>query len=82
MSASNGFLFYFINGNTLTDILIRFLQIAYNIHISFKMDQKVTLGYWGFRGRGQIPRLLLAYTGAVWEDLKYTDGAQWFGADK
>lgn len=46
------------------------------------MDQKVTLGYWGIRGRGQIPRLLLAYTGAVWEDVKYTDPTQWFGADK
>ena len=30
------------------------------------MDQKLTLGYWGIRGRGQVARLLLAYTGAVW----------------
>jgi len=36
------------------------------------MDKKVTLGYWAIRGRGQLPRLLLAYTGAVWEDVKYT----------
>ncbi len=28
--------------------------------------EKVTLGYWAIRGRGQVPRLLLAYTGAVW----------------
>lgn len=43
---------------------------------------KVTLGYWGIRGRGQIPRLLLAYTGATWEDVQYTDPSQWFGADR
>ena len=46
------------------------------------MDQKVTLGYWAFRGKGQIPRLLLTYTGAVWEDIQYTDRAQWFETDK
>jgi hypothetical protein len=34
-------------------------------------NNKVTLGYWGIRGRGQIPRLLLAYTNAVWEDVQY-----------
>ena len=46
------------------------------------MENKVTLGYWGIRGRGQIPRLLLAYTGAVWEDVQYVKPEQWFGADK
>ena len=46
------------------------------------MDQKITFGYWGTRGRGQVSRLLLAYTGAVWEDLKYTEPEQWFGGDR
>ena len=46
------------------------------------MDQKITLGYWGIRGRGQVARFLLAYTNAVWEDLRYTDREQWFGGDK
>lgn len=27
--------------------------------------------YWFTRGRGQVPRLLLAYTGAKWEDMSY-----------
>ena len=32
---------------------------------------KVILGYWQIRGLGQVPRLLLAYSGANWEDHKY-----------
>ncbi len=43
---------------------------------------KVTLGYWKIRGRGQVPRLLLAYTNAFWEDVQYTAPEQWFAADK
>ena len=43
---------------------------------------KVTLGYWKIRGRGQVPRLLLAYTNAIWEDVQYTSPEQWFGGDK
>ena len=46
------------------------------------MAEKVTFGYWGVRGLGQVSRLLLAYTGAVWEDVKYTSPDQWFGKDK
>lgn len=46
------------------------------------MNNKITLGYWGIRGLGQVPRLLLAYTGAIWEDVKYTAPEQWFGGDK
>lgn len=46
------------------------------------MSDKVVFGYWGIRGAGQIPRLLLAYTGAVWEDVKYTGREQWFEKDK
>jgi glutathione S-transferase len=37
------------------------------------------LGYWNIRGRGQVPRLLLAYTGLNWEDVVYKDASQWFG---
>lgn len=43
---------------------------------------KVSLGYWRIRGRGQVPRLLLAYTGAVWEDVQYTAPEQWVSGDK
>ncbi len=46
------------------------------------MNSKVTLGYWRIRGRGQVPRLLLAYTGAIWEDIQYTAPEQWFANDK
>jgi glutathione S-transferase len=46
------------------------------------MDNKVILGYWGFRGFGQIPRLLLTYTEQKWEQKNYTDGNEWFGNDK
>jgi hypothetical protein len=30
------------------------------------MEGKIKLGYWGLRGRGQVLRLLLAYTGLSW----------------
>lgn len=46
------------------------------------MDKKITLGYWGLRGRGQIARLLLVYTDAIWEEVTYTAPQQWFGKDK
>ena len=46
------------------------------------MADKVVHGYWGIRGAGQTSRLLLAYCGAVWEDVKYTSPEQWFGKDK
>lgn len=45
-------------------------------------NDKVSLGYWRVRGRAQVPRLLLAYTGALWEDVQYTSPEQWFGGDK
>ena len=35
------------------------------------MDQKLTLGYWPIRGFGQIPRLLLAYTGLEHQEKRY-----------
>lgn len=46
------------------------------------VDQGVTVGYWGLRGKGQIPRLLLAYTGTKFTAKNYTAPEQWFGADK
>lgn len=33
--------------------------------------QCIKYGYWGLRGNGQVGRLLLAYTGTNWEDVKY-----------
>lgn len=42
----------------------------------------VRYGYWGVRGNGQIGRLLLAYVGANWEDVKYTTPESWFEEDK
>jgi len=48
----------------------------------YQTMSKVTLGYWKIRGRGQVPRLLLAYTNAIWEDVQYTAPEQWFGADR
>lgn len=43
------------------------------------MDGKYILGYWSLRGRGQVLRLLLAFTGADWEDKVYTGPEKWFG---
>jgi len=45
-------------------------------------NNKIKLGYWAVRGRAQVSRLLLAYTGADWEDIKYTSSTQWFDHDK
>jgi hypothetical protein len=55
-------------------------QILVNLLI-IKMS-KVTLGYWRVRGRAQVPRLLLAYTGTQFEDVQYKESQQWFGGDK
>jgi glutathione S-transferase len=43
------------------------------------MEGKIKLGYWNLRGRGQVLRLLLAYTGQDWEEVTYKDASQWFG---
>lgn len=43
---------------------------------------RVKLAYWGLRGRGQIPRLLLAFCGIEFEDYHYTNKEKWFGEDK
>lgn len=38
------------------------------LFLKTKMEKKhqIKLGYWAIRGRAQISRLLLAYTGAEW----------------
>lgn len=46
------------------------------------MADKIKLGYWGIRGMGQTPRLLLAYSGLDWEEVRYADREQWFAKDK
>lgn len=43
---------------------------------------KLILGYWGFQGRPQATRFLLAYHNIDWEDKFYTDPQEWFGTDK
>lgn len=43
------------------------------------MDSKFVLGYWGFRGRGQVLRLLISYSGLDWQEKVYNAPAEWFG---
>jgi hypothetical protein len=43
------------------------------------MEGNFVLGYWNFRGRGQVPRHLLAYSGLTWEDKVYEGAEKWFG---
>jgi len=38
----------------------------------------IKLGYWQLRGRGQVLRLLLAYSGLQWEEVKYDNPGKWF----
>ena len=44
------------------------------------MEGHIKLGYWQIRGRGQILRLLLSYTGLPWEDVHYAGPEKWFGS--
>ncbi len=46
------------------------------------MADHIKYGYWGVRGAGQVGRLLLAYTGDQWEDVKYVQRENWFDKDK
>ena len=46
------------------------------------MTEPIVLGYWGIRGRGQVLRLLLAYTGAQWTEKKYFSQDDWKGIGK
>jgi glutathione S-transferase len=43
---------------------------------------QVKVGYWGIRGLGQVPRLLLSYSGVEFDDQLYSDREKWFGDDK
>ncbi len=45
-------------------------------------NNKIKLGYWAIRGRGQIARLLLEYTHADWEDVQYTAPEKYLNQDK
>lgn len=45
-------------------------------------ETQIVLGYWGIRGLGQTPRLLLTYTKANWRDKIYADRDSWFNNDK
>lgn len=40
------------------------------------------LGYWGIRGLGQIPRLLLSHFKVEFKDKKYLSKEEWFDQDK
>jgi glutathione S-transferase len=46
------------------------------------MAEEIVFGYWGIRGLGQVPRLVLAYSGLNWKDVKYTERDQWFAKDR
>ncbi len=39
------------------------------------------MGYWKFRGRGQVIRHLLAYTGLEYEEKSYGQPNEWFGSN-
>lgn len=43
---------------------------------------KVTIGYWGIKGRGEAIRHIAAYTGVDFQNKAYTDPNEWFGKDK
>jgi len=55
------------------------------ISIAKMVDTKVTLGYWGgFRGLGEIERLVLEYCGVKYDEKFYTfdKKEEWFAGDK
>lgn len=43
---------------------------------------KITIAYWGIKGRGEPLRHIAAYTGLDFENKLYTDPNEWFGKDK
>lgn len=43
---------------------------------------KITIAYWGIKGRGQVLRELAEFTGLPYENKFYTDPSEWFGKDK
>jgi glutathione S-transferase len=44
-------------------------------------SNKLTLGYWAFRGRAQVTRFLIEYLGLSYTDKQYTSPQEW-GKDK
>ena len=45
-------------------------------------SSKLTIGYWGIKGRGEILRVLSEYMGLPYENKLYSDANDWFGKDK
>jgi len=45
-------------------------------------DSGITFGYWAPRGKGELVRLILEYTGVKYHDKFYSSPAEWFGADR
>lgn len=45
-------------------------------------QSKITLGYWGVKGRGQAVRDFLEYIGLPYENKVYTNREEWFEKDK
>lgn len=45
-------------------------------------EKKLTFGYWGCQALGHPTRLLLAYHKVDFEDVQYTNDADWFKRDK
>ena len=42
------------------------------IGINKAMNDQVVLGYWHSRGRGEVARQILAYSGVTWNNVTYT----------
>lgn len=61
------------------DIVGVWVERYLNWLLSYLMEgSKVKLGYWKIRGRGQVLRHLLAYTGLPWEEKTYDQPGEWF----
>lgn len=45
-------------------------------------EHKITLGYWPAPGKAQVSRYLLELAGEEYNDVRYTNAADWFGRDK
>lgn len=43
---------------------------------------KITIGYWGIKGRGEVLRILCEYLEVPYENKLYADPNAWFGVDK
>lgn len=43
---------------------------------------EVKFGYWDIRGLAQVCRLLLAYSGVDFKDVRHTDREKWFSEEK